>query len=209
MNKIMDKLFSKVKINKKFFVFLLVLTLLALISGSLFTVMLDKADKAIITSYLKEFLTNISKNKIDYISVLKDSLFANTFLVVLIWLLGISVIGIPIILFLYFSQVFTFGFALSSIILNYKFKGVLFALIYAFPNNLIFLLVLLLLVSYSLILSIKLITTVIKKKQIDFKIISNKYVRILVISIIASFLCSIYETFALPNIIKLIIPILN
>lgn len=209
MKKLMDKLLSKIKLNKKILIFLIVISVIALITGSLLLVLLDKSDKTIVNTYLTNFINNLSQNKIEYIPVLKDSLISNMALILGIWLLGISVIGIPIILFLYFSQIFTFGFALASIILNYKFRGLILALIYTFPHYLIFLTMLLILTSYSIILSIKLITTIIKKKQIDFKIISNKYLLILLFSFITVVLCSLYETFALPNIIKLITPILK
>lgn len=209
MKKKMDKLLSKIKLNKKLFIFLIVISLIALISGSLLVVLLDKTDKQIVTNYLTNFIDNISKNKIEYKSTLINSLISNIALILGIWLLGISVIGIPIIIFLYFTQIFTFGFALGTLILNYKFKGIILAFIYTFPNYLILFSTLLVLVSYSIILSIKLITTIIKRKQIDFKIISNKYLLILLFSIISGLVFSLYETFALPNIIKLIIPILK
>lgn len=209
MKKKMDKLLSKIKLNKKLFIFLIVISLIALISGSLLVVLLDKTDKQIVTNYLTNFIDNISKNKIEYKSTLINSLISNIALILGIWLLGISVIGIPIIIFLYFTQIFTFGFALGTLILNYKFKGIILAFIYTFPNYLILFSTLLILVSYSIILSIKLITTIIKRKQIDFKIISNKYLLILLFSIISGLVFSLYETFALPNIIKLIISILK
>ncbi len=209
MKETMDKLLSKIKLNKKIIIFLIILSVAALISGSLLVVMLDKSDKGIIVGYLNNFIKNISQNKIEYLSVLKSSLIANIALVLGIWLLGISVIGIPIILFLFFSQIFTLGFSLASILITYKFKGILLALIYIFPHYLILLFALLLVVSYSLVLSLKLITTIIKKKQIDFKIVSNKYLVILGVSTLLIAFCSLYETFALPNVIKLIIPILK
>lgn len=209
MKKKLDKLLPKIKLNKKLFIFLIVISLIALISGSLLVVLLDKTDKQIVTNYLTNFIDNISKNKIEYKSTLINSLISNIALILGIWLLGISVIGIPIIIFLYFTQIFTFGFALGTLILNYKFKGIILAFIYTFPNYLILFSTLLVLVSYSIILSIKLITTIIKRKQIDFKIISNKYLLILLFSIISGLVFSLYETFALPNIIKLIIPILK
>jgi len=209
MKKFMDKLVSKIKLNKKILVFLLIISMIALISGSVLVVLLDKSDKTIINNYLTNFINDLSQNKIEYVSVLKDSLVSNTILILGIWLLGISVVGIPIVLFLSFSQIFTFGFSLASIFLNYKFKGLILALIYAFPHYLIYILMLLLLTSYSITLSVKLITTIFNKKQLDFKIISSKYLRILLISIIIIIFYGLYEAFVLPNIIKLIIPILK
>lgn len=206
MKKIMDKLLSKIKLNKKIFVFLIIISLIAFISGSILVVLLDKSDKTLINKYLIEFFNNISQNKIDYIQILSNSLISNMILVIGIWLLGISVIGIPVILFLYFSQIFTFGFMLSSIFLSYKLKGILFAFIYTFPHYLIFLITLLILTTYSILLSIKLITAIIQKKQLDFKLIFNKYLFILLFSIVSVIICSLYETFGFTNIIKLIAP---
>lgn len=209
MKRLMDKLLSKIKLNKKTLIFLGIISIIAFISGSVLVVLLDKTDKNTINTYLTNFINDLSKNKLEYIPVFKDSLISSTILILAIWLLGISVIGIPIILFLYFTQVFTLGFSLASIILNYKFKGIILALIYAFPHYLIYILMLMILTSYSMSLSIKLITTIFKKKQLDFKIISSKYLTILLVSFIVIMFYSLYEAFALPNIIKLIIPILK
>lgn len=205
----MDKLLSKIKLNKKIIIFLGIISIIAFISGSIFVVLLDKTDKSMINNYLTNFINDLSQNKIEYLSVLKNSLISNTIFILVVWLLGISVIGIPIVLFLQFSQIFTFGFSLASVILNYKLKGLILALIYAFPHYLIYILMLLMLTSYSIVLSTKLITTIFKKKQLDFKIISSKYALILLISFIVIIFYSLYEAFALPNIIKLIIPILK
>ena len=205
----MDKLLSKIKLNKKTTVFLIIVSIIAFISGSVLVVLLDKGDKHTISTYLNNFINDLTQNKIEYIPVLKSSLISNITLILLIWVLGISVIGIPIVIFLHFSQIFTFGFALASIILNYKLKGTFLALIYTFPHYLIYIIVLLMLTSYSMALSQKLITTVFRKKELDFKVISNKYLLILLISSILVIIHSLYEAFVLPNIIKLIIPILS
>ena len=209
MKKIMDKLLSKIKLNKKIIIFLITLSLVALISGSILVVLLDKSDKTIINTYLTDFINDLSNNKIEYMSVLKNSLISNISLILIIWLLGMSVIGIPIVLFLHFSQIFTFGFCLASILLNYKLKGIILALIYTLPHYLILIFMLLILTSYSMILSIKIIAAILKKKQLDFKMIFHKYLYILIFSFVTVLICSLYETFAIPNIIKLIIPILN
>lgn len=209
MKKYLDKLLSKVRLNKKIILFLIIISVIAFISGSLLVVLLDKGDKQLVNNYLIDFISDLSHNKIEYLSVFKNSLISNIVLVLGIWSLGISVIGIPIVLFLHFSQIFTFGFSLASIILKFGFKGLILAFIYTFPHYLMFIFMLIQLTSYSMLLSIKLITTIFRKKQIDFKLISNRYLLILLFSFIIVLIYSLYETFALPNIIKLIIPILN
>jgi len=207
MKKIIDKLLSKIKLNKKIFLFLIIISFIAFISGSILVVLLDKSDKSIIDTYLTNFINNMSRDKIEYLSILKDSLISNLGLVLVIWLLGISVIGIPIILFMYFTQIFTFGFLLSSIFLKYKFKGIILALLYTVPYYLIYFITLIILTSYAFKLSIKLINSIINKKQLDFRIIFNKYLWILLFSSITIIISSLYESFIFTNIIKLIAPL--
>jgi len=207
MKKAMDKLLSKIKLNKKIFLFLIIISFIAFISGSILVVLLDKSDKSIIDTYLTNFISDISQNKIEYMSILKSSLITNLGLILGIWLLGISVIGIPVIVFLYFSQIFTFGFLLASIFLKYKLKGLVLAFLYTVPHYLMYFIMLIVLTSYSISLSIKLINSIIKKKQIDFRIIFNKYLWILLFSFITILINSIYESFIFTNIIKLIAPI--
>ena len=204
MKKTRDKLLSKIKLNKKIFLFLIIISFIAFISGSILVVLLDKSDKSIIDTYLTNFINNISQNKIEYISVLNNSLITNLGVILGIWLLGISVIGIPIIVFLYFSQIFTFGFLLASIFFKYKLKGTILVLLYTVPHYLLYFIMLIILTSYSITLSIKLINSIIKKKQIDSRIIFNKYLWILLFSITTILLTSLYETFIFTNIIKLI-----
>ena len=97
----MDKL--KIKINKKIFVFLFVLMLMGIIAGSIFTTILNSSDKELVINHLNEFIDNINNNKLDYIFALKNNLITNISYVILIWLLGISVIGLPIIIKMFYS----------------------------------------------------------------------------------------------------------
>ena len=52
------------------------------------------------------FFNNIKDNKLNYIDTLKNSIISNMSLIIVIWLLGISIIGVPIITFLYFCKSF-------------------------------------------------------------------------------------------------------
>lgn len=207
MKKLMDKLFSKIKFNKKILIFLTTISFIALITGALFVVFLDKSDKTLVTQYISEFITNITNKKVDYLSLLKNSFISELLIVIGIWLLGISIIGIPIIIYLYFSQVFIIGFTLGSIILRYGYKGILLSFLYLFPHNFLIMISLLILVSYAISLSIKLIQAIVKKKQLDFKNISNKYLLVLGICTLFNILAILYETFGFTYLIKVILSV--
>ena len=200
----MDKL--KIKINKKIFVFLFVLMLIGIIAGSLFVTILNNSDKELIINHLNEFIDNINNNKLDYLFALKNNLITNVSYVILIWLLGISVIGLPIIIIMFFTKCFILGFSVGSVLTTFKLKGILISLVYVFPGQVISLLFLLLLMMYSMSFTFKMIYAIVKKKSLDFKLIMNKYFKILLLVLIVVVLMSLYDTYLMPRLIKLLIP---
>lgn len=204
----MDKLKNRLKNNNKLIIFLVALVIFGVIAGTIFSLIINKSDKTLVANYLAEFIKTIDTNKINLIDIIKNSLFDNITLTLIIWLLGISIIGIPIILFAFFSKTFIIGFIVGSMIINYKIKGCLLALIYLFPHQIINTFLYLLLVLYSLALSFKLIFVLIKRKTIDFKPIMNKYVIVLGVSLLGFTLTALYEALIMPKLIKSIIPLL-
>lgn len=200
----MDKL--KIKINKKIFVFLFVLMLMGIIAGSIFTTILNSSDKELVINHLNEFIDNINNNKLDYLFALKNNLITNISYVILIWLLGISVIGLPIIIIMFFTKCFILGFSVGAVLTTFKLKGILVSLVYVFPGQVISLLFLLLLMMYSMSFTFKMIYAILKKKSIDFKLIMNKYFKILLIVLGTIILMSLYDTYLMPRLIKLLIP---
>ncbi len=200
----MDKL--KIKINKKIFVFLFVLMIIGIIAGSIFTTILNNSDKQLIINHLNEFIDNINNNKLDYLFSLKNNLITNISYVILIWLLGISVIGLPIIIIMFFTKCFILGFSVGSVLTTFKLKGILVSLVYVFPGQVISLLFLLLLMMYSMSFTFKMMYAILKKKSLDFKLIMNKYFKILLLVLIVIISMSLYDTYLMPRLIKLLIP---
>ena len=200
----MDKL--KIKIDKKLFVFLLVLMIIGISVGSVLVTILNSSDKNLTIEYINEFTNNIKDNKLDYLFALKNNLFSNLSYIILIWLLGISIIGLPIMLIMFFSKSFILGFSIGAVLETYKAKGILFSLVYVFPGQVINLLFLLLLMMYAMSFSFKLIYAIFKKKSLDFKLVMNRYFKIFLLVLIVTLLMTLYDTFLMPKLIKLIIP---
>lgn len=205
----LDKLTNKAKGNKKTILFLGIFFLIGLIAGSLFITVLNTSDKALVKQYLEKFITSLEQNKLDYVSSLTGAITTNLFYVIVIWLLGISVIGLPIILFLYFAKAFILGFSISSILYYYELKGILFAFCYIFPHHILNILLFTFLVLYSMSLSIKISKTLLAKKSLDFKLIMRKYSIVFIICTIGAIVSSLFEVFFMPNVVKLILPILK
>ena len=108
--------------NKKINYFVITILLLGVISGSIFLVVLNKTDKANIILKIISFMENINKGNINSGQAFKNSLIINYIFIILIWMLGLSIIGIIINIFLTYIKGFITGFSISSILLSYKYK---------------------------------------------------------------------------------------
>ena len=205
----MDKLKFKIVINKKILLFLVILLLIGIMFGSVFIRILDNSDRNLVTEYLNNFINNIENNKLDYFMALKSNLITNISFVLVIWLLGISLIGLPIVIIMYFSKTFILGFSIGAILSVFKIKGLLFSLVYVFPGQVISLLLYMLLTMYAMSFSFKLFFVIIKKKTFDFKNIMNRYFKILIVILVFIILMVLYDTYLMPRLVKTIIPFIK
>ncbi|MDD3341415.1 MAG: stage II sporulation protein M [Bacilli bacterium] len=209
MIKKIEKIKENIKINKKIVVFLVGLAIVGIVLGSFFTVILKDADKSLVKDYMSSFLENVQSGKFEYMKSYINECFNSLFFVGSIWILGISVIGVPIIVLMYFSKAFVLGFSLASFILNMKAKGCLLAFVYLIPHSVVLFIVYIVLMNYSITLSYKLATSFLKKKSIDFKGIMQKYIFILCISLGVCFVMHLYEIFIVPKLMQGLLQILK
>lgn len=204
--KAMDKL-KNVPINKNIFKYLCIISLIAFLLGSIFILFINSDDKTLVKEYIMKFLENINEKKYNALDYFKQNSILNFSIIVLIWLLGISVIGIPIVLFFNFVKFFSIGFTLASFMLTYGIKGFLLSVIYLLPAQIIYFLMLNILITYSVNISLKIINTIIKKEVLDLKKVMNKYSKILLLSILIIGFIIFYDSYINPLIIKIIMPL--
>ena len=209
MKKYMDKLKSNIRINKNLFVFLLVIIAVGIAAGSIFVTVLNNEDKVMVSDYLNNFLNNLNSNNLNYSGTLINTLIFTLGAALLIWLLGISIIGFLLILIFLFIKAFSIGFSIGSIIINFNFKGIIIAIAYIVPHHIINLMIYLLISSYALVLSYRLINSFTKKQSFEFKSVFNRYLFILLFSLIILLLSVLYEVYGAPKLMNLIVSILN
>ena len=202
----MDKIF---KINKKLSYVLIIITVVGLISGMIFTFILKEADYNKVTESLNMFIDGVINDSLNYSLSLKSNLITNIIYVFIIWSLGISFIGIPIILSLYFIKVFSIGFTISSIMLNYGLRGLIYSFVYIFPHNILNIFIFVFLALYSVVYSFRLSNSFFKKESIDFKPILNKHKYVLLISLLGIIITSLYSTYIVPYILKIVLKFLK
>ena len=104
---------------------------------------------------------------------------------------------------------FILGFSLSSIFINFKLKGFLFALFYIFPHHIINVIVYGTMASYSLIFSIKFMLFLFKKYDFNVRGFFKKSFKVFCICIVVLTITSLYESFIWPYVMKYILGLLN
>lgn len=192
--------------DKKVNTFIMFIIILGIISGSLFLVVLKDTDHNLVIEKINTFFTNINTNNINNIEAFKNAFVENIIFVILIWILGMSIIGIIINIFIIYLKGFIIGFSLSSFFLVYKYKGLLAALIYVFPTSIINILVCLLLGVYSVLFTINLWKIIfLKEKNYNMKKFIKKYFLLLILCIILILISSLTESFLVPSLLKLVI----
>lgn len=201
--KLLDKLISNIKFDKKYVLFSIVIIILGIITGSLFIVILTDADKNIVIEYIISFINNIST-----INILKNTLITNYLFIFILIIIGYSCFLSPINILLLFYKSFIIGFTISSFILTYKFKGILFSIIYIIPHLIINILLFALITSFTLKLSINVMKYIINKKDVNMRLYFNKYFNLVLTSTFIITLTSLYESYVVPYLLQLIIKIL-
>jgi len=123
--------------NKKTYL-LLFLAFVTGVSAGAFTVNgLSSIQKTELTNYFQGFLELFENQRVDSNEILRISLIDNIRFVGIMWALGVTIIGIPLIYFFIGVRGFITGFTSGFIIDLMGFKGVIFTLFSIVPKEII------------------------------------------------------------------------
>ena len=201
-NKIKNIIFPSKKIN-----FLVIIILfLGIVSGAVFMNIINLNDRNLVIDKIQMFISNIDKQNINSLLVFKNSMFINLLYSVLLWVLGFTIVGVLVNIFILYMKGFVFGFSLASFIVTYGYKGIILSVLYTFLGQLLNLLVVMMLSIYSIMFTINLFKQILKNgHSINILKFFKNYSLIFIITIIISLVSSIGETFIFPVFIKIII----
>lgn len=191
---------AKKKVNKLLLI-LLISTIISFILGCLFISIVDNNGRSLIKESINSYFDGIFDGKTNYINGLYTILPRNIFTNIIIWLVGISIIGIIIVSCLLLFKSFLVGFSLSSIIYTYGFKGMLISIIYMI-SEVINLFIIFLLTYYSISFSILLFNYLFRKKDYNRRIIMKRYIKIFIICLGITILNSLISIFLIPNLLR-------
>ncbi len=192
------------KQKKKYLLFISMI-LMSVVLGFFFYFIISDGNKDLVSSIQQDFFQSIKEHHIIYLKSLFNSIFSNSLYIILIFVLGLSVIGIVFIIGIVLFKSFILGFSISSIIGTFGWKGVILSFFYVFPHQVFFLIILLLMCFHSCNFCCRLFKHLFMKNIINFKIISRKYVKVFLFSMLCALMCSIYEVFIMQYLIRLVL----
>ena len=204
----MDKV-KLFKVNKKLLYCITIISIIGIIAGALFITILNSVDKETVNNSLETFINNVSNNELNYSLSLRSNLISNFIFIFVVWILGMTIVGIPIIIFMYFIKTFILGFSLSAIIYKYGTKGIIYSFLYVFPHNILNLFIFAILLIHSLIYSFKLSKKLAEDENVNYKKNINKHKYVLLLSVIGVLLTSLYATYIMPYIFKIVLNLLK
>lgn len=201
-NRIKNIIFPNKKIN---YVVIMIL-FLGVISGSIFATIINQNDKQLVIDKIQLFISNINTNSLNSILAFKNSISINMLYTTIIWIFGMTFIGVIINIFILYLKGFIFGFSLGSFIITYSYKGIILSILYTLFGQTLNLLVVSILTIYSLMFITNFIKEIKKNKEnTNIKRFFKNYFIIFLIAIIISIISSVSETFIFPTLIKIII----
>ena len=201
-NKIKSIIFPSKKIN----FFVIIILFLGVVTGAIFSNVIDLNDQKLVTDKIQALITNIDNQSINSLLAFKNSIITNLSYSLIIWILGLTIIGIIINIFLLYLKGFIFGFSLSAFIITYSYKGIILSTLYTLFGQLLNLIVIMILTIYSIMFSLNFLKQIIKSKHnLNIPRQFKNYSIILLITLIISLISSISESFLFPTLVKLII----
>lgn len=204
MKKIINYLNGTIKNEKQKLIFVVLIFVIGLITGSLFINFINKDDKVLLTNQVGTFFENVKglSKSVFGMNAFINFLINNYLQLLLIFVLGISMIGVIVVIFILFFKGFTLGVTLSSIILKYQIKGVLGCLLYVFPVMILNIFIYLFISFFAVHASIKFLKAFIKKDGLNFKSFLGKYLLSFIISLVFMLGCCLLDAFITPLLLK-------
>lgn len=205
-NKMINAIVEHIHENFWLYIITLLCTCIGIVLGIYTVGYMDASDKNELIKVINDFTLNISAYDIDHKAIFLESLKNNIPLIAAIWFLGLTMVGIPVILIADVLKGFTIGFAVSFMINSLGFKGIWVSILGIMPQNFIYIPCIIissvLALEYSLMLIKNKGTKVyFSKNTMNAGIYSIAFLFIIVVMSVG-FLIEIYIT---PGLMKIIV----
>ena len=175
-----------------------------IVSGAFAVRVLPDAQLLELADYLDGYLGALREQAgmISSNEALEIAMFHHMKGIFLIWLLGFTMIGIPCIFFLVFTQGFILGFTVGFFIHEYILQGALFAVMGVLPQQLLFVPSMLFTALCAVSLSILLIRRCMSRTTVQLRRYVVRYLAILPLMLLMTFVGILVEVYVSPVLLK-------
>ncbi len=132
-----DTVLNHIKQNKGLYTLILIFFGIGVGIGAFTFITLDDIQKQELVKYLQNFFQVLTGNNVDSVAILQQSIKNNLQSWIVIWITGITIIGIPVTLILIGVRGFIIGFTVGSFVDGLGMKGIIFTLLAIVPQNII------------------------------------------------------------------------
>ena len=175
-----------------------------IVSGAFAVRVLPDAQLLELADYLDGYLGALREQAgmISSNEALEIAMFHHMKGIFLVWLLGFTMIGIPCIFFLVFTQGFILGFTVGFFIHEYILQGALFAVMGVLPQQLLFVPSMLFTALCAVSLSIILIRRCMSRTTVQLRRYVVRYLAILPLMLLITFVGILVEVYVSPLLLK-------
>lgn len=205
MKKIINYLKEELKKENNLIILILAIFIIGLVVGSLFVNFITKDDKTLLINQVETYFSSVKllDKKVFGINAFTPNLINNELQIFLIFALGLSILGIPVVILIMFFKGFMLGVTLATFILKYQLLGVLPSLLYIFPCFIIYIIIYILISFFAVSTSLKFLKAIIKKDNLSFKKFLGKYLLCFLICLVLIIINTLLDAFLTPILLKL------
>ncbi len=164
------------------------------------TIDADQADQLAV--YLDSFLEKIASMPVGEQIFFRHNVFSNLYIMIAMYILGLTVIGIPLVLVAVFTRGFILGFTVGFLVREKAVKGLIFAIISILPHNILVMPAVIIGGVTALSFSALLVRRRFAAKSIPLKNHLGMYTAAMLILCLVTSAAGLIETYVTPVFIK-------
>ncbi|WP_347549771.1 stage II sporulation protein M [Pseudalkalibacillus hwajinpoensis] len=191
------------------YTFIAVLFLMGIVFGAVIVNSLSLTQKEDLAEYLSRFFGQVSEGQFATASEMFQQSFTHYARYVgLMWLLGLTIIGLPIVLIMLFLKGVVVGFTVGFLVNQMSWKGFLLAFVSVFPQNILAVPAVIVVGTASLTFSLRLMRQLLMKRKTEM--ILGPFLRfsaLVVCTLGVLCIAAWFEAYLSPELIKAVVDI--
>jgi stage II sporulation protein M len=193
--------------HSSIYLFVVVLFLMGVIFGAIVVNSLTFSQKEDLAYYLSQFFSEVSNGKVAASKdVFAQSLFDNSKFIGMMGILGISIIGLPVILIVLFMKGLVIGFTVGFLVNQMGWNGFLLSFVSVLPQNFIIIPVFIITATVAVSISLKMIRRQFMKKISEPILpLLGRYALVFVVAGLFLVIAALFEAYISPSLMKTVI----